>query len=1250
MSAKNAAWYLSSSICESILSSESSKSADKNIFGRPLAFSTSSDISFSIGFASTGLRAGTILNSSEISSNIESIANAVRLHIPLVIFSSVESQFQVNQFSQTGAVVFSAVTSQEALDLLLVSYRIAELSLIPVVVCMEESISNTEENILFPEKETLINFAGSTDILISSPTPSQQMIFGKSRKRIPNWFNIDNPVSIGAGKQLNEAGLETAAQQEYFYNHLEAIINDSFQELNKKAHPPTPSQREGEWCMQVLPFGKDLGWASYLVISYGGISPAVVKAIDEYNSKNKIKTASARLVQINPFPAKAIKTILAGKKVITILEQATEGINHSNIFKEVSCLSEAKQLKVFSGNYGSIPTSNTLLEVIANMLPGGKGKSKFWIDIDFTHSNSNYPKHQVLMQAIDREYPDIQNKIITAENKFQIPSSKSQAPNITTKIRRYNDQGPAYTKLSRFYDDTASFFHTNPEELVADPFQAIPVMPPSTANFNYAASEKKLLPVFLSDKCTGCGDCFLHCPHSAINPLVMGVENLIKAGIAISSSNGVKITQLTPLVKNIAKNIHEVIKQNKGKIYSVSDFIPTAFENVAQQMKLEGDKLQAAKQDAESVTSALKKLPISVTDIFYNTPELIKKGSGELFSLTIDTNSCTGCSVCETVCNDDALKMTEQNSGIISVHQEKYSLWEQMPDTSGETILRLLDEKKYNSFSAILLSRYFNQALNGKSSTKDGDASKSIIHLVTAVAEATIQPKIKEAIKTIDELITGLSQNIHDQLGSALPSQDFEALSKVLSEIKEDRKPFEEVIEKLGTGDRLKLVDTKSLKRKVDLTEALKKLKWLTSDGSTGTGRARMGIALDASLDWSNSYPWNNFTSPVLIQLGGSTPELAKGIVQGHIRQVLDNIKILRRAELEINGKYEPGINDAQIASLTWNDLTEKEKNLVPPIILIGCRARLAGKNLNSLGNMLDCNFPLKAIVLDDAVPSIDNSAADIIGGVGALLPALALQNAHVIKSSLAVPQHLFAGLSEAFQSNKPALAWVFAPAPSKHLIPSESFPKLHSLSLSSRAFPIFNFNPHRDGKLLSSKIELEGNPQSESFWMQSDLVYKENGEDKTLSYSLTWADWAYTLKSWKENFILHNEAMGKPVLVSEFVSLSKSERTGKSPVIYRINQNAELIKYNVSEKVIAATESCIKAWQVLREISGELSDFPEKLHKKMETDISDKYEKKNSEAKKEFENKITNLEHEHLQKIRIKLKEKLVMLSRNKV
>lgn len=1235
LGALDAARHLASAICESMLCPASDHPAEVNIYGRPVSHSSSGDLSYAIGFAATGLRAGILLRPEDIHSNIDHVASAARLHIPLVIFAGVNAASQVNQLSQTGAVILSACTVQEAVDLLLISYRVAEWALIPVVVCMEESILYREESAAFPGMQTIAAMAGDSDLFISSPTAAQQIIFGKSRKRIPNWFNVDHPVSLGAAKQLKEGALEAAAQQAYFYDHLDGIITDAFEEFHKVS-----GRRYNDLAVS---HAKD---ADYLILSYGRVSGAVVNAIDDFRLQNKTKIAAASLVRINPFPVHAVKAILARKKAVTVLDQTTTGGMPSPLFKEVSCLPETRTLSLFSGHFGAIPSSAAMAGVIRNMLSEAKGKSTFWVDIDFTHAESNYPKHQVLLQAIDREYPGAMHKSISSSAISK--SNTNSGQRIPISIRKYKDLGPAYAKVSRFYNDTASFFHTDPGELVADPFQAVPVMPPSTAGFNLAGfgGELKQLPVFNSLNCTGCGSCFLHCPHGAINPIVIGIENLIKAGITVSNANGVKITQFIPLVKNIAKAIPDIIKPKKESIAGVSDFLAEAFAEVAQQMKLEGEKLTAARQDMEAVAAAMKDFPVTITDIFYNSHELIKKGSGEFFSLAMDINSCTGCGVCVTVCNDDALIMADQNADVISTHQMQYSLWEQMPDTSADTIVRQLDEREYNPFAALLLSRHYNQALNGISDDREGDGSKSVVRLITAMAEATLQPKVHEAISKIDQLIEGLSSNIHDQLGSALPSENFDALSKVLSEIKEDRNPFEDVIEKLGTGEHLKLVDTKSLKRKVELAKSLTTLKWLLREGSSGTGRSRMGFVTDGSLAWSKAYPWNNFTAPVLIQLDGTTPELARGIVQGHTRQMLDNIKIIRRAELEINGSYAPDINDIQIATLAWGDLTPEEKNLVPPILVIGTRSKLAGKNIDALIRMLDCNWPLKAIVLDDAVPGTEGYVADIAGGTGALLPVLAMQNVNVLKSSLAAPQHLFSGLSEIFNSSKPALAWVFAPSISKHSIPSGAFPRLYALSVDARVFPLFNFNPDREGKVLSAKLTIDGNPQGEHIWMQSDLSYVENGEQKTIPYTLSWADWAYTLKSWQKKFEPHADAMGRPVLVAEFVLLPKSERMGKSPVIYRIDYGGELKKYRVDEDAVRATEACAHAWQLLREISGELTAYPEKLQQKVEAELAVTYEQRMEESKQQYETKMLNLEQEHLEKIRIKLKEKLMRLS----
>ncbi len=560
---------------------------------------------------------------------------------------------------------------------------------------------------------------------------------------------------------------------------------------------------------------------------------------------------------------------------------------------------------------------------------------------------------------------------------------------------------------------------------------------------------------------------------------------------------------------------------------------------------------------------------------------------------------------------------------------------------------RLIDDTAYNSLSALLLSRYFNQALNGGSKDPSGDSSKLMVRLVSSIAEASVQPGISVAIKKIDELVEGLSSNIHQQLGSALPAQNFEELAKALSNTKEDSKPFDEVVDLMGMGERMKLIDVKSLKRKVQLTESLKSLKWLLTEGPSGTGRARMGFAINTEMEWGSSYPWNNFSAPVLFHLNNSGPAMAKGLVLGHIRQMLDNIKILRRAELEIIGKYEPEINDHQIASIGWDDLTEKEKGIVPPVILIGNRGKLAAKDFDALIGLLGSNLPVKVIILDDAVPAIDQAATDIINGTGILFPAIALQHVQVLKTSLAAPAHMFQGLSDIFRSNIPALAWIFAPAITKHTATADAWPKLNALALNARAFTLFNFKPGREGILLSSRLDIESNPMFGSDWNQSNLAYSENGEAKTIPYALTWADWAFTIISWRPSFTDYHEAMGSPVALSDFILLSVSERTGKTAVIYRIGQDGELKKYRVSEDVIKATEACAKGWLVLREISGELTAYPEKLKQKTELELSDKYEKKMEALKNEYEAKLAGHDTEYLEKIRVKLKEKLLFLSK---
>ena len=65
-------------------------------------------------------------------------------------------------------------------------------------------------------------------------------------------------------------------------------------------------------------------------------------------------------------------------------------------------------------------------------------------------------------------------------------------------LRKYEDHGPPYSRISQFYDRTGVFYETGAaEEMVADPFQSIPVVPAATANFIRSGISREMVPEFI---------------------------------------------------------------------------------------------------------------------------------------------------------------------------------------------------------------------------------------------------------------------------------------------------------------------------------------------------------------------------------------------------------------------------------------------------------------------------------------------------------------------------------------------------------------------------------------------------------------------------------------------------------------------------------------------------------------------------------------------------------------------------------
>jgi len=457
------------------------------------------------------------------------------------------------------------------------------------------------------------------------------------------------------------------------------------------------------------------------------------------------------------------------------------------------------------------------------------------------------------------------------------------------------------------------------------------------------------------------------------------------------------------------------------------------------------------------------------------------------------------------------------------------------------------------------------------------------------------------------------------------------------------------MVDKLRSKEHMKLVDVSSLQRKIDLLDSLKHLNWILTEGPNGRGRSRFGVAMSNhdSLLWAKEYPYNFFYTPVLIQSDNITPDLAIGLFKGHLRHQLDNLKILRRARLEVKDKYEPGIHDEKIASLSWEELDDSEKALIPPILLVGEINSWAEKDISKLNSIMSSDSLLKIIVIDNGLLPESNDPVDHLGhGINMLFAGLTTRNAFILQSSLGARSHMFNGLMEGIQTPGPALFYLYAPDQDQHSIYGNDWSELSSQALKTRAFPLLKFNPNIGSGFISSSFDMETNPSTDKDWTTIELKYTDGEHEKTLLYTLTYADWAFCQTNLSHHFKADIEEQGNPIPVSDFLALTEGAGENQVPVILMVDNQGTLKRFSVSPHVIAACRAMLINWNTIREIGGILVPFPQKLRDQVEHEFNEKYEKEILQLKSEFQNKLKELEKTQLEAVKKKLRDKLLALS----
>ncbi len=780
--------------------------------------------------------------------------------------------------------------------------------------------------------------------------------------------------------------------------------------------------------------------------------------------------------------------------------------------------------------------------------------------------------------------------------------STAKADSTPIAVRQLKSKHECHDSLPRFWDQVGILYRNGEaESQSADPYITAGTVPPLTSTFRDLSDTRRMLPAFDPTDCSGCGKCWSSCPDGAIGAVAVAPGALIDAGIKIAGGD-----TLRPSGSKIAGRICSQVRTGKAKSGSVSSLLEEGYSWLSEKMPLPEDRKQAMDDAFKAVNARIGSLPVAVTAPFFADREAEKKDSGTLLALAINPNACKNCGICVSVCEPGAMKAEKQDEARLQQAREIWDIWGATPDTPSEIIEKVSDNPEIGQMAAVMLSRFCAMAVTGGDGAESGSGEKVAVRMALAATEYQQQPLLHNFTKDVAETMQRLKDQIREEMASALPVTNLDALTAGLDQLKGGMVDVGELTSHIETSVEEGNVNALHLRRLVDLAKALTKLHWRLTEGETGLGRSRFGLAIAPGTvaAWAGAFPNNSFQVPVAVDTTGDTAQMAAGLLEGQLRESTNAHRLLRSAKLELD--QPTGIQQlrAELDGLSWQDLDDQERALCPPLLLVGNDEALAGRGFSQVAWLLKSKLPVKVLVLADLGLGLDGgdladaalaSARDPKADLG--LMAMAQRVAYVAQTSVAASGHFRQSVREALKYRGPALIHVHVPSPERHGFSVNQTLQQAELALNSRAFPLFRYNPTAEG-VFGSRITLEGNPELEMPWLAN-----ENGTP------FTPAQWALSERRFAGRFAPITNEDPAPTALDAWLGLESEARQGKTPFIMVSNDGEEGQRIRVDSELAAEIAERAQTWRTLQELAGIETPFAAAITQAAEERLAKEHE-----------------------------------------
>jgi len=768
------------------------------------------------------------------------------------------------------------------------------------------------------------------------------------------------------------------------------------------------------------------------------------------------------------------------------------------------------------------------------------------------------------------------------------------------------------SNIHRFWEQTGGFYDQGKgDDNLADPFMALSLMPATTGLFRDMTQIRFEHPVWVPEKCTACGDCYVICPDSAIPGLVNSITEIFETNVKLVEKKGHQVKHLRRAVRTVEKKLRAAITPLSEGTTLAPHFSKAIKETIAES-DLEAHERQELETEFTWFNEAVGDFKFALTKPYHDVKEKHRPGSGGLFSITINPYTCKGCMECITICDDKALEIVTQTPESVEALRKDWDYWLNLPSTS-EQFSRIDDlDECVGALETILLQKNNYDSLNCGDGACLGCGEKTAIHLFTGTVTALLQPRVQKHLAYLDELIEKMDRHIRLKLSKNINLTDTDAIENVINLHTDNDLTLSSLSNELEDNTSNQPVDPEWLKWATDLLTKLKHLKWLYTDGVTGNGRSSLGFinATGCTSVWGSTFPYNPYPFPWASHLFQDAPSVAMGLFEGHMAKMAEGFKAIRMTELELKGEYVADTHAHFFARFNWEQFTEEEFHLCPPVVACGGDGAMYDIGFQNLSRALMSGMPIKVMVVDTQVYSNTGGQACTSGFIGQVadmtpygkewkgkeeirkeisLIAMAHRTSYVMQGAISNVTHLLEGYIEGLNSRRPAMWNIYTPCQPEHGIPDDASEMQSKLAVESRAYPLMKFNPDI-GDTWEECLDLEGNPAMEDDWPSYNLEYEdESGIKSNMTVPMTFADFALTEGRFRKHFkIVPQEAWNDEMItVAKFLELQDDEREDLIPYIWAVDKDNHLMRVLVSEEIVTSTIERQGFWRLMKSIAG---------------------------------------------------------------